>query len=179
MTQLRNINTGVITNSRDPFTYKGIKYPRGWLDAMSVKKLRDLGFEPYTAPPEPPKVLDSYDVDAERDKRLQAGFTFDIRGTTYGFQTDEVSMKRIAGAATLAGFAMGAGAKPGNFKWTGGATNFAWITAENSMVEMDAFETFAVGQRAARHETKHIFIAHYLKSIPTIPEDFADDKYWT
>jgi len=112
-------------------------------------------------------------ITVERDRRLRAGFEF--LGTMYDF--DEVSKSRITGAATLAGFAMGAGAKAGNFFWANPKEGFAWIAADNSVVAMDAPTAFAFGQAAAGHESAHIFAAFALKAMGN-PTDFADDKWW-
>ena len=113
-------------------------------------------------------------VTAERDRRLQAGFTFD--GKSYG--TTDADMKRITGAATLAGFAMGAGATVGDLRWANAAQDFAWIAADNTLTPMDAQTCFAFGKAAAAHESAHIFAARALKDTDPIPRDFADDGYW-
>ncbi|RVV99692.1 DUF4376 domain-containing protein [Mesobaculum littorinae] len=114
-------------------------------------------------------------VNAERDRRLAAGFTF----AGHVFQTDEESKQRIVGAATMAGFAMGQGAGAGDLHWHEGAAPFAWITADNAIAQLDAPSVFALGQAAAAHEQAHIFAARALKDAPGgIPEDFADDRHW-
>lgn len=112
-------------------------------------------------------------VNAERDRRLRAGFVF--QGTLFGF--DDVSKSRITGAATLAGFAMGAGAQPGDFFWANADEGFGWIAHDNSVVPMDAQTCFAFGQAAAAHESAHVFAAFALKAIG-VPADFADDRHW-
>lgn len=115
------------------------------------------------------------DVNAERDRRLTQPFTFN--GTQFGFGPE--SKTRISGAATLAGFALGAGAQPGDLLWHGGDTPFSWIADDNTLVTMDAPTAFAFGQAAANHESRIIFAARMLKDAPGgIPEDFADDQYW-
>jgi len=81
-------------------------------------------------------------------------------------------------AATLAGFAMGAGAKAGNLRWHGGAVDFTWIAADNSLTTMDAQTCFAFGNAAATNESAHIFAGHAIKAMDPIPADFTNDKYW-
>ena len=73
-------------------------------------------------------------VNAERDRRMTATFAF--AGKRY--DCDAQSLARITGAATLAGFAMGAGAKAGNLRWHEGKVDFTWIAADNSLITMDA-----------------------------------------
>lgn len=114
------------------------------------------------------------DVNRERDRRLNS--TFDFAGKAY--DCDEASLARITGAATLAGFAMGAGATTGNLRWHGGGEDFAWIAADNSLTTMDAPTCFAFGQAAAANQSAHIFAAKAIKAIDPIPADYADDARW-
>lgn len=111
-------------------------------------------------------------VNAERDRRIEANFVFD--GNPYQF--DEMSKQRITGAATLAGFAIGKGAPEGYLRWADADNDFVFISAEDVFVPMDAQKCFAFGQAAARHETAHIFAASAIKKV--MPEDYEDDKYW-
>jgi len=113
-------------------------------------------------------------VNAERDRRMTATFAF--AGKDY--DCDAQSLARITGAATLAGFAMGAGAKAGNLRWHGGKADFAWIAADNSLTTMDAQTCFAFGNAAATNESAHIFAGHAIKAMDPIPADFTNGKYW-
>ena len=124
-------------------------------------------------PPPPPPTSD--DVNAERDRRIRAGFVFGAHPYDY----DDASQKRITGAATLAGFAAANGAQPGDLMWHGGADPFTWIAQDNAMVQMDAQTCFALGQTAAAHESAHVFAAKALKETEGgIPADYADDSRW-
>lgn len=114
------------------------------------------------------------DVNAERNRRMRGTFTFN--GVAYN--CDEASLQRITGAGTLAGFAIAAGAQPDDLYWHGGESPFAWIAADNSVVQMDAQTCFAFARAAAAHETAHIFAAFALKEYDPIPQDYADDTYW-
>lgn len=120
------------------------------------------------------RVQTSAAVNAERDRRM--GSTFLHNGSI--FDCDAPSLARITGAATLAGFAMGAGAAAGNLRWHGGATDFAWIDAANNVVTMDAQATFGFGQAAATNEAAHIFAAKALKDMAALPDDYTADGYW-
>jgi len=113
-------------------------------------------------------------VNAERDRRL--GTTFIFAGKSY--DCDTASLARITGAATLAGFAMGAGAPSGNLRWHGGAADFTWIAADNSLTTMDAQTCFAFGNAAATNQSAHIFAGRTVKAMDPIPADYTDDKYW-
>lgn len=114
------------------------------------------------------------DVNAERERRLVADFTFNGKK----FQRDARSLQRINGAATLAGFALGAGAQPGNLRWANPDRDFVWIASDNTLMPMDAQTCFAFGQVAANVETSIIFTAKALREADPIPADYADDKWW-
>lgn len=118
--------------------------------------------------------ITSQDVDSERNRRMRSTITFN----GIEFACDEDSLQRITGAATLAGFALGAGYGPEDYYWHGGASPFTWIANDNSFVQMDAPTCFAFGQAAAANETAHIFAARALKDLNPIPVDYKDDSYW-
>lgn len=113
-------------------------------------------------------------VNEERDRRLELDFAFN--GVM--FQRDNTSMKRITGAAALAGFAMGQGAQAGDYYWHGGTQPFSWIASDNSVVQMDAQTVFAFGQAAAAKETGIIFAAKALREMTPIPLDYKTHQIW-
>jgi hypothetical protein len=121
-----------------------------------------------------PADLISRVVNAERDRRIAQTFVF--QGVR--FDLDPASKARVTGAATLAGFALAAGAAAGWLHWHGGTDPFQWIAADNSRVPMDAQTCFAYGQAAAMHESRHIFRAAALKSARPLPVDWASDAVW-
>lgn len=113
-------------------------------------------------------------INAERDRRIVAGFPF----AGHRFDFDPASKSRITGAATLAGFALAQGAVPGDLQWNGVGVDFTWLSADNVAVPMDAATCFAFGAAAAEHERAHIFAARALKDAETVPDDFAADAWW-
>ncbi|MDV2965098.1 DUF4376 domain-containing protein [Nitratireductor aquimarinus] len=125
---------------------------------------------PAYAPPTPTDAA----IDAERDRRINGGFTFE--GVEY--QSRPEDRENIAGAATAALGAIVAGAQPGDLRWHGGTEDFAWIAADNTMHTMDAQTVYAFGQAAMAHKQAHIFAARTLKDADPIPGDFADDQWW-
>jgi len=118
------------------------------------------------------------DVNAERDRRTEAGVPFEVRGQMHVFDFNQMGKDNITGAATLAKFAILKGAQPGDYRWANPNTDFTWITQANEKVLMDAHETSALGDVAAGWTTKHIYIARSIKDMNPIPADYADDKYW-
>ena len=127
---------------------------------------------PYVAP-SPPEVT-SYQVNEERDRRMHSQFDFN----TWTFDSNTAALNRITGAATLAGFALAAGAQAGDYLWHGGTTPFSWILNDNSVIQIDAPTMFAIGQAAATWGAAHVFAARALKDMDPIPADFADDAHW-
>ncbi|MBB3949900.1 DUF4376 domain-containing protein [Aureimonas jatrophae] len=114
-------------------------------------------------------------VDAERDRRIDAGFLF---GGTL-FQARPADRENILGAASLAHMAVTlSGKKPGDLRWHDGDEDFRWIAADNSLVPMDAPTVIAFGQAAANHKSVHTFAARALKDADPIPTNFVDDGYW-
>ena len=113
-------------------------------------------------------------IDAERDRRIDAGLTFN--GTR--FQTRPADRENVAGASQLATLAIMAGAQPGDLRWHGGAADFAWIAEDNSIVTMDAMTVIDFGKAVAAHKSAHIFAARALKDADPIPADYTADSYW-
>ena len=120
----------------------------------------------------PPPSSD--EVDAERDRRIAAGFSFGGKD----YQSREQDRENISGASVAALAAMMNGAQPADLRWHGGASDFAWIAADNSLTTMDAQTMFAFGQAAMAHKQAHIFAARALKDADPVPLDFTDDANW-
>ncbi len=146
--------------------YKYINGQRVQMSAEEEQTTRDS----WNNPPLPKQS----DVNAERDRRLDADFAF--QGKLY--QRDSKSLSRITGAATLAGFAIANGAQPGDYRWHGGDTDFEWIASDNSLTKMDAQTAFQFGQVAANVETRIVFAAKSLREMDPIPVDYDDDARW-
>lgn len=126
-------------------------------------------------PPTEEPVATAAMVDAVRDIRIASGFGFN--GNVY--QTRPADRENIAGAATAALAAIVNGAQPGDYRWHGGDSDFAWIAADNSAHPLDAQSTFAMGQAAMAHKQAHIFAARALKDMKPIPADYATNpEYW-
>lgn len=108
-------------------------------------------------------------IDAERDRRTDAGFEFG--GVRY--QSRPADRENIAGAAVAALGAMVAGAQAGDYRWHGGQTDFVWIGEDNSLHQMDAQTTYAFGQAAMAHKQALIFEARGIKDAVSAAEDEA------
>lgn len=121
------------------------------------------------------RIVTPDEVDIERDRRVDLGVTYN--GEVY--QSKIGDRENIAGASQLAMMAIMDGAKKGDYRWAYENTDFQWITADNEVVKLDAYETFALGKAAAETKQKLIFAARQLKDMNPIPSDFTDDKWWT
>lgn len=113
-------------------------------------------------------------VDAERDRRISAGFTFD--GVLY--QSRPEDRENIMGASTAALAAIINGAGPGNYRWSDPDKDFVWIDQANTPHLMDASTVFAFGKTALAHKQAHIFAGRAIKDMSPIPADYLDDRFW-
>lgn len=113
-------------------------------------------------------------VDRETTRRLALPFLFAGRF----YDRDLVSLQRITGAATLAGFAIANGALPGNLRWHGGSSDFSWIATNNEIVAMDAQTMFDFGKEASARESFLIFRGRALKDTPVARELVTADATW-
>lgn len=113
-------------------------------------------------------------IDAERDRRIDAGFTFN--GKQY--QTRQTDRENIAGAAQIAFMAIVGGAEAGNLRWADPDSDYVWIAMDNSLVPMDAQTVVELGRAAAAEKQALIFAARNLKDMHPIPDDYTDDKWW-
>lgn len=151
------------------------RLPNGdWVSPAQAGWSNTAGFSLVAAPQPDPLGPVAADVDAERDRRMRSTFHFNGKD----FDCDPVSLQRIIGSASLAGFFMASGGTATDVRWHGGADPFVWIAADNSIVTMDAQTVFAFGQAAAANEAAHIFAARTLKDMSPIPVDFRDNSYW-
>lgn len=113
-------------------------------------------------------------VDAERDRRIDAGVEF--QGVLY--QSRSGDRENIAGSAQLAFMAIVGGAQPGDLRWADPAEDFFWIALDNSRVPMDAPTVVEFGRVAALNKKAHIMAGSDLKQMEPIPADFIDNKWW-
>jgi len=128
-------------------------------DAIGMKLDRGSG-ELRTRPPT------AQDVDREKARRIAAGFLFQAKR----IQFDDKSKANIAGAVQLANMA-----QAGDAEWP---ADFAWITADNSLLSLTAEAMTVMGKCAADFERQHIFAARALKNMSPIPDDYASNSYW-
>jgi hypothetical protein len=120
------------------------------------------------------RLAAAQNVDQERDRRVDAGFTFN--GVLY--QSRATDRENIAGAAQLGFMAVVAGAQPGDLRWASADSDFRWIAADNTTVAMDAQTVVGFGRACAGQKQAQIFAARALKDMTPIPADYTDDKYW-
>jgi hypothetical protein len=115
-----------------------------------------------------------HQINQERDRRISLNFEFE--GKMY--QRDPISAARIANAGNIAIGSIMQGATIGDYYWHNGDTPFVWISADNSVTQMDAHTVFRLSRAAMVKEEEIIFAAKELKNNDYIPSDFTDDKYW-
>jgi hypothetical protein len=110
------------------------------------------------------------DVNAERDRRLLAGFLF--RGKR--IQADMASQSAIAINAQRAKVAVDSGASPDYLRWADTERDFMWIAADNTMlVELQqlAASHLEMSQRSARRLKDRIAAGERIV-------DVTEDALW-
>jgi hypothetical protein len=117
-------------------------------------------------------------TNAERDRRIAAGFSFSSKE----FDTDRESVKRILGAASAAHIAVTQNnSQAGDLRWADANADFQWIAADNTLLAMDAPTAIAFGQAYMAHERALIFAAKTIKdeiSAGTYDGDPVNDNRW-
>lgn len=114
-------------------------------------------------------------VTRERDRRIAAGVVFD----SVIYQSRATDRENIAGAAQLALMATLRGeGQAGNFFWHGGDQPFAWIAADNSLVQMDAPMVIDFAKTAAAMKQAYTMVARAIKDMDPPPADIKDDALW-
>jgi hypothetical protein len=129
--------------------------------------------EPYAEPIKTQETMAAL-VDAERDRRIDAGFTF--KGKLY--QTRQTDRENIAGASQIAFMAIVGGAEAGDLRWADPDNDYVWIAMDNTLTPMDAQTVVEFGKAAAARKTQLIYAARELKNQTPVPVDYADDKWW-
>lgn len=151
---------------------------------MSAEERTRVGLTWVDPPPTPAPVITEEKkrrwVNAEWARRLDGGFTVDFGSPTgvRAFQSHADARENIAGALSLSGLAVVAGAQVGDLRWANPDVDFEWIAADNSRVKMDAQTCMAFCQAAIAYKSALTFAGRTLKDLETIPEDVTDDQYW-
>lgn len=158
-----------------------IEWPEGVYTGQPHAPWRSWGGDPAVPPLAPASApVATAQVDAERDRRISAGFEF--QGVRYQSRLPSIShagdWEVFSGKALEALIAVIAGAQPGDLRWSDPTEDFAWIAADNSRVPMDAQTVIDLAKAASAHRSRHTFAGSDLKAMEPIPSDFADGKWW-
>lgn len=115
-------------------------------------------------------------VDTERDRRLEVGFMF--QGNVYQARPKDLTNFTALGAD--ARFAMMAGAQAGNYRWADPSQDFGWITADNTIVPMDAPTMVELSTAAKLFVTSHTFTCRAIKDqiLAGMELDITDNSLW-
>ncbi|WP_238368288.1 DUF4376 domain-containing protein [Mesobacterium pallidum] len=114
-------------------------------------------------------------VNKERDRRIDAGFTYGANT----FDSGPEDRERIMAAAAIARSAIDGGALAADLRWYDAGVDFAWIDASNASVTMDAPTVVAFGAALFDHVFTHINAARALKDTGLGPgETVQDAGHW-
>lgn len=120
------------------------------------------------------RAVVSQEVDIERDRRIDSGFIYNDRP----YQSGVTDRENITGSVQLAMLAIMGGVNIGDYRWMDDDHDFQWITADNEIVNLDAYDVVELGKLAAITKKNYIFKARMLKDMEVIPSDYTDDKWW-
>lgn len=107
------------------------------------------------------------EIDKERDRRIDGGFTF--RDTP--FQSRPSDRENIMGAAQLAMAFMAAGGDPESLRWADPDKDFVWIAADNTIIPMSPMDVVALFQAGVAFKSALTFYARALKDAVIDAED--------
>ncbi len=121
-----------------------------------------------------PRAICPRVVDAERDRRINAGFAWGGKQ----WQSDPDSRENINGAYSSALAYLMSGGSADEVYWSNPNTPLTWLAEDNSLVTMTPAMMIDFGNAALAHKKAHIFAGRSLKDTDPIPADFVDDKWW-
>lgn len=161
-----------------------------WLPDMSYHRIEHFGITPppdaiYTAPPDDEDEvyvwdgnswnpyeapLSKADINAERDRRVAVGSTFDVTGVgKIPVAGDPITSRNMQGLAVSAQLRIGQGQADVITKYR---------DEDNVVHDLNQYQVIELWSKAAAY-VEAVFQASWaLKEMPTIPDDFAKDKYW-
>lgn len=145
-----------------------IHWPREDLEALGLTWVE----------PEPFVVTAEYicrQIDAERDRRIDGGFSFNA----VRFQSRPSDRENVMGAAQLAGAYLAAGGNPASLRWADPVHDFQWIAEDNSTVPMSAGAVVSLFQAGVAFKTALTFHARDLKDTVLAAEDPASINWMT
>lgn len=130
-----------------------------WVDGWAI-----------TDRPEPPALTVEdicRQIDAERDRRIDGGFTF--QGER--LQSRPSDRENVMGAAQLAMGYLAAGGDPSSLRWADPDNDFVWITADNGTIALTAADTIAMFQAGVAFKSALTFYARAMKDAVIAAED--------
>lgn len=141
-----------------------VQYPPDW----PHDDLIALGLE--WVEPEPPAFTAEdicRQIDAERDRRIDGGFTF----ASARLQSRPSDRENVMGAAQLAMGYLAAGGDPSSLRWADPDNDFVWITADNGTISLTAPDTIAMFQAGVAFKSAMTFYARAMKDAVIAAED--------
>lgn len=141
-----------------------VQYPPDW----PHEDLIALGLEWVEPEPPEPTAEDIFrQIDAERDRRIDGGFTF--QGER--LQSRPSDRENVMGAAQLAMGYLAAGGDPSSLRWSAPDNDFVWITSDNGTIPLTAPDTISMFQAGVAFKSALTFYARAMKDAVIAAED--------
>lgn len=145
-----------------------VQHPDTTLLLWSDEDLAAHGIVRTVVPPPAPTAEDiCRQIDVERDRRIDGGFTF--QGER--LQSRPSDRENVMGAAQLAMGYLAAGGDPSSLRWADPDNDFVWITADNGTIPLTAPDTIAMFQAGVAFKSALTFYARAMKDAVIAAED--------
>lgn len=134
-------------------------------------------FQPPPVSPPDPNVIAAL-VDAERDRRIAAGFTY--QGERFQSRPQDQDNIRDAYLRALATIGRGEG-QMGDVMWYGASQPFGWIAEDNSVMALDAPGMVDLGNALGDRKKNLTFAGFAIKERLRLGEvipDITADALW-
>lgn len=158
-----------------PFISDEVEHPAAALTLWSDLELAAHGIVRTKVPTLPPTSDEiCREIDAERDARIDGGFTFGA----HTYQSRPSDRENVMGAAQLALAYLGSGGDPLSLRWANPDADFVWIAADNQAVPLTAADVVALFQAGVAFKSALTFYARAMKDAVIEAEDDPSSVQW-
>ena len=103
-------------------------------------------------------------IDAKRDAIIEGGFDFHLNGQVHRIQSRQSDRENVMGLAQAAQGAIMAGSQPGDLRWITPSQDFGFITADNTIIALDARDMLSMYEQGLGFKAAATFHARDLKN---------------
>jgi len=116
------------------------------------------------------KLIILEEINKLRDIKIDSGFEWNDNM----FQSRPTDRENIIGSAIAAQLAIAQGATVGDYRWANPDADFKWITTDNNLLLMDAFDVLSLYATGIQFKTALTFYARALKDSVLAIDNLED-----